>query len=123
MKSAYSTEWGTSKQRRKQRKYQYNAPYHVRSRFLHVHLDSTLRKKHETRSIRIRKGDTVKVLRGQFKGTVGKVDRVDMHKVKVYVNGVDRPKRDGSKSLLPLHPSNLMITSLVSDKMRGLKNG
>jgi large subunit ribosomal protein L24 len=123
MKSAFSKEWGASSQRRKQRKYQYNAPYNVRSKFLHVHLDSDLRKKHETRSIRVRKGDTVKVLRGQFKGTIGKVDRVDMHKVRIYVSGVERPKRDGSKSLLPIHPSNVMITALVSDKKRGLQNG
>ena len=123
MKSDFSKEWATSVQRRKQRKFRYNAPYHTRSLFLHVHLDSTLRAKHGTRALRVRKGDTVKVLRGQDKGKIGKVERVDLQRIKVFVNGVDRPKRDGSKALLPIHPSNLMITSLVSDKKRGLQNG
>lgn len=122
MKSTFSMEWGTSVQRRKQRKFRYNAPYHVKSKFLHVHLDASLRTKYGTRALRVRKGDTVKVLRGQHKGKSGKVERIDLHTARVYVAGVENPKRDGSKSLIPLQPSNLLLQTLnLSDKERAKK--
>ena len=104
---------------RKQRKYRYNAPLHVRSSFVNVHLDASLRKELGKRSVRVRKGDTVKVLRGSFKGKSGKVERVVLKYSKVYVTGVDMSKGDGTKKLLPLDPTNLMITGLdKSDKKR-----
>lgn len=122
MKKAYSTSWVSSQQTRKQRKYRYNAPLHVRSKFLHVHLDASLRKKYGKRSLRIRKGDSVKILRGQYKGKIGKVDRVSVAYSKVYIQGIDKVKKDGSKSFVPIEPSNIMITELdLSDKKRAGK--
>lgn len=119
MKNTFSTSWNSSTQVRKQRKYRYNAPLHIRSSFVNVHLDASLRTETGKRSVQVKKGDTVKVLRGSFKGKSGKVERVSLAYTKVYVTGVDMPKGDGTKKLLPLDPTNLMITSLdKSDKNR-----
>ena len=57
-------------QPRKQRKFRYNAPIHVRGAFLHATLADDLRKKYGKRSFRVVTGDTVKVLRGEFAGDV-----------------------------------------------------
>ncbi|MFH1063470.1 MAG: 50S ribosomal protein L24 [Candidatus Woesearchaeota archaeon] len=119
MKQAFSTKWKSSKAPAKQRKYRYNAPLHISRKFLAAHLSPELRKKHSTRSFTLVKGDKVKVLRGQFKGRENKVERVDHKELKIYVTGVDRAKKDGSKSMYPLNPTNLMITELeLSDKKR-----
>ncbi len=119
MKKDYSSKWKASKQPRKQRKYRFNAPTHIRRKFLSTHLSKELRTKHETRSIPIRKGDRIKVIKGQFKKKEGVVNRVDLSRIKVFVDGIERVKKDGSKSFYALEPSNLMIIELdKSDKKR-----
>ena len=65
-----------SKKPRKQRRAQMEAPAHKMRAFLGAHLSKDLRAKHKTRSIPLRKGDTVKIMRGQFKSLTGiKKDR------------------------------------------------
>lgn len=119
MKKLFSTHWKSSKQPRKQRKYQYNAPLHIKHKFLGSHLSKELIKKYSKRSIPVRKGDTVKVLVGQYKGKSGKIEKVFVKKTRVWIEGVNRTKRDGSKSFYPIHPSNLVITELnLSDERR-----
>ncbi|MFH1506414.1 MAG: 50S ribosomal protein L24 [archaeon] len=119
MKKAFSKSWNSSKQPRKQRKYIANAPLHIKSKFLHAHLEKELRDKHQRRSFRVITGDKVKVMRGQFRGKEGKVERVDMKKGRVYVTKVEKEKIDGSKMMYPLQPSNLLITELkLDDKKR-----
>lgn len=121
MKTSFSSSWIRSIQPRKQKKYRYNAPAHIRGKFLSVHLAPTLRKKYETRSLRVRVGDTVKVTRGQFRRKEGKVERVDLGRTKVYITGIDHTKKDGSKVQFPITPSNLMITNVVKDDSRRFK--
>ena len=114
----WSAFWGSSKDPSKQRKFRYNAPKHVRARFMSAHLSKVLRAQHKTRSMELRVGDTVKVLRGSHKGKSGEISMMDMKNYKVQVAGVESTKRDGSKSFIPQDPSNLLITSLKSDKRR-----
>ena len=57
-----------SKQPRKQRKALYNAPAHTRGKHLNVTLSKELRADIGKRSLPIRSGDTVRVLRGDFDG-------------------------------------------------------
>ncbi|MDD5133384.1 MAG: 50S ribosomal protein L24 [Candidatus Nanoarchaeia archaeon] len=122
MKQEFSTSWKSSKQPRKQRKYRYNAPLHIKGKFLNVHLSKDLKKKYNKRSIRIRKGDTVKVMKGQFKKISGKIVNVNLRKCKVTIENVQHIRRDGTKSYYPIYPSNLMITSLnLDDKKRKIK--
>ena len=119
MKKKFSNFWKSSKQPRKQRKYRYNAPLHIRQKFMSSHLSKELRKKYKTRSLGLRKGDKVKVMRGQFKNHVGAVDRIDLKKTEVYVGGIEITKKDGSKTTHPIDPSNLLITELnLDDKLR-----
>ena len=119
MKVVWSRSWVSSKSVRKQRKYRYNAPLHVKSKFLSVTLSDKLRKEFKKRNIRVRKGDVVKVLRGDFRNVTGTVTKVDTKSTKIYVDKVVRKKNDGSEVTVPLEPSNLMIIELdTSDSKR-----
>ena len=119
MKQKFSTSWKASIKPNKQRKYRYAAPLHIKKNFVHAHLAKELRKKYKKRAVSLRKGDKVKIMIGSFKKTEGKVDRVDLKKTRVYVSGVEKTKKDGSKRMLPLNPSNLMIIELnLEDKKR-----
>ena len=119
MKKLFSNKWKSSKQVRKKRKFSYNAPLHIKHKFLGSHLSKELIKKHGRRSFPVRKGDVVKVQRGQYKGITGKVEKVFVKETRVWIEGVNLVKRDGSKSFYPIHPSNLLITELnLSDKKR-----
>lgn len=122
MRSAFATTWKKSVQTRKQRKYAYNAPYHVKGRFLSAHLSKELKEKHGKRSVRVRTGDKVKVLRGTYKGREAKVEKVDAQRGKVYLTRVEARKMDGTSTPVAFNPSNLAITELdLSDKKRKAK--
>lgn len=112
MKQAFSTKWKSSKKPRKQRKYRFNAPLHLQHKYLSAHLSKELRKKYGKRSFPAAKGDKVKIVRGQFRGRENKIDRVSHKDEKVYIIGIERTKKDGSKSMIPVRPSNIMITEL-----------
>lgn len=119
MKKKFSLKWKASKQPRKQRKYRINAPLHIKHKFLGAHLSKELRDKYKKRAVLIRKEDKVKILRGQFKGTSSKVERVDNKKGKVYLENISITKKDGSKSSYPIDPSNVIIIELnLNDKLR-----
>ncbi len=108
-----------SRQPRKQRKFLYNAPLHKRQKLMSATLSRELREKYGIRSLPVRKGDTVEVMRGDFKGHKGKVEKVDLKRYRVYVQGVTIRKADGSERFYPLHPSNLRIIKLnLEDKWR-----
>ena len=119
MKSAFSLNWLRSSKPRKQIKFRLNAPQHIRGKFLNGNLSKELRQKYGRRTLRVRKGDKVKVMRGQFKGKTGTVEKVSINDSKIFVSDVNLIKKDGSKKNYPLEPSNLMITTLsLEDKKR-----
>ena len=119
MKTNFSKMWKRSKQPRKQKKYRYLAPLHIKSKFMASHLSKELRQKYNRRSISVRKGDKVQVMRGQFKKKIGKIAKADIKKSKVYIDGIEIIKKDGTKTLYPVDPSNLMILELnLEDKKR-----
>jgi len=108
-----------SKKPRKQRKFLYKAPLHLRRKMISAHLSKELREKYKRRSLPLRKGDEVKVMRGEFKGTIGKVVEIDTKKYKVYVDTVKKKRSVGTEYLVPISPSNLMIVKLnLDDKYR-----
>ena len=115
----FSVEWKSSTKPGKQRKYRFNAPLHIRKKFVSAHLSKDLRQKLKKRNVDLRKGDKVKVMRGQFRKHEGKVESIDLKGPRVFVSGVETTKKDGTKKLLRLHPSNLMITEMnFDDKLR-----
>jgi large subunit ribosomal protein L24 len=101
-----------SKQPRKQRKIRYHAPAHLRGKFLSAPLSEDLRKQFNTRSARVVKGDTVKVVRGESAGTEGVVEEIDTGRYCIIVEGVSIPKSDGTEMPRPVDPSNVQITKL-----------
>jgi large subunit ribosomal protein L24 len=108
-----------SKKPSKQRKALANAPLHVRQRLVSAHLSESLRKQIGKRSLPLRKGDEVRVMRGQYTGTVGKVEEVDLKRLKIYVENLKRKKASGQEAAVAMHPSKLMITNLMmEDKER-----
>ena len=119
MKSKFSKKWIRSKQKRKQKKYQANAPTHIKRKMLSSNLSKDLRKKYSRRSFELRKGDTVKIMRGEFKRKKGKITGIDSENIKIYVEGIQKSKKDGTKVNIPLHPSKLQIAELnLDDKKR-----
>jgi large subunit ribosomal protein L24 len=106
-------------QPRKQRKNFYTAPLHKKHKWLSTHLTENLLLKYDKRSIPIVKGDTVKVLRGSFRGHEDKIVKVNIHRQSVNIEGLTLVKADGTKIPKPIHPSNLLITKLnLTDSWR-----
>ena len=111
-----------SKQPRKQRKALYNAPAHARGKHLSAALSQDLREKIGKKSLPIRSGDKVRVLRGDFKGHEGEVLEVDHGSYKVTIEEVTLSKPDGTAVFLPVDPSNLMIIDADTKDDRRIKN-
>ena len=118
----FKKSWKSSKKPNKQRKYRKNAPLHIKNKLMSSHLSKELRQKHNKRSISLRKGDKIKIMRGNFKGKTGVVEKVSSKREKVFLSGIEVIKKDGTKKLAPLKPSNLLITQLnTEDKRRKIK--
>jgi large subunit ribosomal protein L24 len=108
-----------SKKPKKQRKFLHQAPLHLRRKMLAAHLSKELREKYKRRSMPVRKGDEVQVMRGKFKGKTGKISRVNLKKYKVYIEGIKKKRTVGTEYQVPFHPSKLRIISLnLVDKKR-----
>ncbi len=75
--------------------------------------------KHGVKSLPLRTGDAVRILRGDFAGLEGKVERVDYSTGRIFVEGMTREKAAGVASKLPVHSSKVLLTNLnLSDKWR-----
>jgi len=106
----------------KQRKMLYNAPLHKKRKWVSSHLEENLLLKYDKRSVPVIKGDTVKVMRGSFRGHEEKVAKVNIKKSYLEIEGITMSKADGNKIAKPIHPSNVMITKLnLTDKWRRRK--
>ncbi|MFY9606172.1 MAG: 50S ribosomal protein L24 [Thermoplasmata archaeon] len=105
----------------KQRKARANAPLHLKKRMVSAHLDSALMKEFNVRSVPVRKGDTVKIIRGNkdFKTSEAKVAHVDLRNLKIIVENITIPKADGTQKPKPVDPSDVLLTKLdLSDPWR-----
>ena len=109
-------------QPRKQRKARYNAPAHARGKYLSASLSKELRDKVGSKTLPIRSGDKVRVLRGDFKGHEGEVLTVDYGAYKVTIEEVTLSKPDGTATFLPVDPSNLVIIDADLKDDRRIKN-
>ena len=103
----------------KQRKRLYQAPLNDRYRRFSAPLSSKLKESHNTNSVPVRKGDTVMIMRGDRKGSEGKVTQIDRKNYRIFIEGATREKVDGTSINVPIHPSKVMITRLnLDDKWR-----
>ena len=108
----------SSKSPRKQRRRVRNAALHERKNMLKCRLDEFLQEEFGLRSLVIKKGDLVRIMRGQFRDTEGKVTNVSYKKGVVYLDNATITKADGKETSVPIHPSNLMIVKLELDDER-----
>ncbi|MBI2670732.1 50S ribosomal protein L24 [Candidatus Woesearchaeota archaeon] len=119
MKGLFSKFWRSSKNPRKQRKYRYNIQKHLVNKLISVNLAKDLRKKYTKRNIPLKRGDKVKIMNGKFEGRVEKVSKILLKETKVYLENIYNIRKDGTKTLSPINPSNLQIIELnLEDKMR-----
>ena len=103
----------------KQRLFLYNMPLHLRHKLFNAPLSPELRKELGIKRLPIRKGDVVRILRGDWKGHEGKVVKVDLKRVRIHVEGVTIKRADGTPVYYPIHPSKVMIIKLGEvDKVR-----
>jgi large subunit ribosomal protein L24 len=85
-------------------------------------LSDNLKKDFGKKSISIVKGDTVKIMRGEYKGVEGKIEKLDTNRGRLSIEGVKREKIKGGNVKVQIHASNVQITSLnLDDKMRKSK--
>jgi len=100
----------------------YQAPSSLRSKLLCGHLSKDLKNKYHKRSVRVTEGDTVKVVRGEFKGVSGKVTQVSLLKNGIVVEGIKKEKLKGGNLDVFIHTSNVIVTDLnTDDKWRAAK--
>ena len=91
-------------------------------KMMKVRLSEKLREKYSTRSVSVRKGDSVKILRGDFAGIEGKIIETDRHNQKVTVEGVTKEKVSGEQMRVPVHVSNVEMTTMdTGDRWRSNK--
>jgi len=104
---------------RKQRQRLFNAPAHIRHKLMAAHLVPDLVKSHGVKALPVRKGDTVRVMRGDHEGFEGKISTVDLANYRIFVEGLTREKVDGTVIFVSVHPSKVMIKTLnLDDKWR-----
>ena len=108
----------SSKSPRKQRRRVYNAPMHERKNLMKCRLDEFLQEEYGLRSLVVKTGDLVKIMRGQFRDTEGKVTAVNYKKIRVFTDSATLTKADGKEAAVPIHPSNLLLVKLELDDER-----
>ena len=93
----------------------YRASLRTRSNQLGSPLSKDLQKKYGKRSVRVIEGDTVKVVRGEYKDVDGKVASVSTQANSVAIEGIKKEKGQGEKFDVLIHTSNVMVTGLNTD--------
>ena len=118
----------SSKQPRKQRLARYTAPYHRRHREMAAPIDRGLRERQMSRgfmyprSMSVRKGDRVMVVRGEGKSkSATRIAKVDRKARKIYVEGFTYFKSDGTELQRPIDASNVVIINPDWSDMRRRK--
>ncbi|MFA6065448.1 MAG: 50S ribosomal protein L24 [archaeon] len=111
-----------SKKPNKSRKEMYDMPMHKAAKQVAAHLDEKLQKELGRRSITLRKGDTVKVLRGSFNGKEGKITSVDRGARKIFIEKLIIKKSNGKEIPVKVDASNVLVIDIDrTDRKRTAK--
>jgi large subunit ribosomal protein L24 len=103
----------------KQRKMLFKAPAHLRHKIMSAPLSPELVKSRGVKTLPVRKGDTIRIMRGDHEGFEGKIQRINLSEYRIYVEGLTREKVDGTTIFVSVHPSKVMIRNLsLDDKWR-----
>jgi large subunit ribosomal protein L24 len=93
---------------------------HVRDAMIHSTLADNLREEYGKRSVRVIKGDNVRVMRGEYNGIEGKIEKVNTQRGTLAIEGIQREKVRGGNVKVQIHASNVKIIGLnLDDKKRG----
>jgi large subunit ribosomal protein L24 len=96
-----------------------NIKKHILDKHIRSPLSVNLRKEYNKRNARVITGDTVKVLRGEYKNVEGKVEKVKTGRSTLFIEGIQREASKGGKVKVQIHSSNVIITSFnLHDKNR-----
>ena len=95
---------------------------HTRDSSVAAHLNYSLHQQYHIRSLRVIKGDTVRVMRGEYGGIEGKVDSVNTMTGTLAIEGIQREKVRGGNVKVRIHSSNVLITNLNLDDKRRQEN-
>jgi len=96
-----------------------NIKKHILDKHIRSPLSENLRKEYNKRNARVITGDTVKVLRGEYKNVEGKVEKVKTRRSTLFIEGIQREASKGGKVKVQIHSSNVIITSFnLHDKNR-----
>lgn len=88
---------------------------HLKERLLRSPLSGELRERHGRRNVRVVAGDTVKVVRGEYSGIEGKVEKVNTDRRSLAIEGIQREKVRGGNVKVEINTSNVVITNLDLD--------
>lgn len=84
-----------------------------------AHLSKELRAQYKRRSLGVRKGDEIKVLKGKHRGKVGTIEEVDTKNSALLISGIKVKRTVGTEKSLPIKPSEIVVTNLnLADSMR-----
>ena len=96
-----------------------HTPKHVRDGMIHSTLAENLREEYGRRSVRVIKGDNVRVMRGEYNGIEGKIEKVNTQRGTLAIEGIQREKVRGGNVKVQIHASNVKIIGLnLDDKKR-----
>ena len=99
-----------------------HVPKHQRDKMVGAVLEESLRKQYGRKNIRVVKGDSIRVMRGEYKGVEGKVEKVNTAHATLHIEGIQREKIRGGQVKVPIHSSNVMVISLnLDDDFRSSK--
>ena len=99
----------------------YRASNQVISKQIAAPITKELRKKYSRRNARIMLDDTVKVIRGEYKGITGKVSKISTESNSIAIEGNKKEKLKGDKIDIYIHTTNVIITALNTDDKWRLK--
>ena len=99
----------------------YRATNQAISKQICAPISKDLRKKYSRRSARIMIDDTVKVIRGEYKGITGKITKISTDSNSIAIEGNKKEKLKGDKIDIYIHVTNVIITALNTDDKWRLK--
>ena len=129
-----------SKKRGKQRQEQRKSPIHIKRKRMRARLVSDDPDLIYVRTVTVRVGDEVEVLRGDFShpnsiksesrgkrlgqtrgraGVKSKVVGIDSKNDRIFIEGLTQNTADGKEEAVPIRPSNIIVTKLYEgDQLR-----
>ena len=82
-------------------------------------LSRALREKYGRRNVRVIAGDTIKVIRGEYSGIEGKIEKINMKRGSLAIEGIQREKVRGGNVKVEINSTNVIVTDLdLDDKYR-----